>query len=53
METAIHPWAVSPKDVCRSLLCSQKTGRKGLEKVYVVETTKLLENVYRKEKLLL
>jgi hypothetical protein len=28
-ETANHPWAASPKGRHRSLVCSQKTGRKG------------------------
>ena len=32
-ETAHHPWTVSPKGRCISLVCSQKTGRKGPDAV--------------------
>jgi hypothetical protein len=32
-ETANHPQTASPKGRCRSLVCSQKTGRKGPDAV--------------------
>jgi len=51
-ETANHPWTALPKGKHRSLVCSQKTGRKGpdeLEEAYTVEIMKLVEYVDRKE----
>jgi hypothetical protein len=51
-ETANHPWTASPKGRHRSLVCSQKAGRKGsdeLEEAYTVEIMKLVEYVDRKE----
>jgi len=32
-ETSNHSWTASPKSRCRSLVCPQKTGRKGLDAV--------------------
>jgi len=32
-ETTNHSWTASPKRGCRSLVCPQKTGRKGLDEV--------------------
>jgi len=32
-ETTNHSWTASSKDRCRSLVCSQKTGRKGPDAV--------------------
>jgi hypothetical protein len=51
-ETVNHPWTASPKNRPRSLLCSQKTGRKWsdqLEEAYTAEITKLVDYVDRKE----
>jgi hypothetical protein len=50
-ETANHPWTASPKGRCRSLICSQKTGGRGmvhLEEAYATEITKLVEYVYKR-----
>jgi len=51
-DTTNHPWTASPKGRHRSLVCSQKTGRKGpdaVRKSYTVEITKLVQYVDRKE----
>ena len=47
-KTANHPWTASPKDRCRSLVCSQKSGGRGLmqlEEAYTIEITNLVEYV--------
>jgi hypothetical protein len=51
-DTANHPWTASSKGRRISFVCSQKKGRKGLmqlEEAYIVEITKLVECVDRKE----